>query len=167
MEKNKILKIILLIIFLMIPMNVRANSSWHWISERRPYDLLPIVSVVTLFVEIIGINFVAGIRNLMKVSGVVMCANLFSFVFPYLCEWFNCVCDGIYEFPNSLEAGPFYTVGSLFLFATLVIEMPIVYKSFQKEVNNKRLLLATVIAVNVITTLFTAIVERMLCYGMW
>lgn len=152
---------------LLIPMNVRANSSWHWISERRPYDLLPIVIVVTLLVEIIGINFVAGIRNLMKVSGVVISANLFSFAFPYLCEWFNCACDGIYEFPDSLEAGPFYTVGSLFLFATLVIEVPIVYKSFRKEVSRRRLLLVTAIVVNVITTLFAAIVERMLCYGMW
>lgn len=167
MNMKKIQGLLLLIVLLLIPMNVQANSSWVWISERRPYDLLPMVIVVTLLIEILGINFVAGIKKFIKVSGVVIGVNIFSFAFPYLCEWFNCLCDGIYEFPTPLEAGPYYTVGSLFLFATIVIEVPIVYKVFQKDATSKRRLLATAIVVNVITTAFTAIIERMLCYGMW
>lgn len=51
--------------------------------------------------------------------------------------------------------------------STIVIEVPIVYKVFQKDATSKRRLLATAIVVNVITTAFTAIIERMLCYGMW
>ena len=31
-----------------IPQVVSANSSWIWISETRPYDLLPIVIILTL-----------------------------------------------------------------------------------------------------------------------
>lgn len=64
MKMKKIQGLLLLIVLLLIPMNVQANSSWVWISERRPYDLLPMVIVVTLVIEILGINFVAGIKKL-------------------------------------------------------------------------------------------------------
>ena len=33
--------------------SVSANSSWAWISEKRPYDLLPFVALATLIATLV------------------------------------------------------------------------------------------------------------------
>ena len=60
MKKYKHLSALLLILIFMpvLMLNVYANSSWVWISETRPYDILPFVIVITLVIEISFIYFI-------------------------------------------------------------------------------------------------------------
>lgn len=44
-----------------------ANSSWHWVSQTRPYDVLPIAIIVTLLVEIIGTIRFAGTNKIKSI----------------------------------------------------------------------------------------------------
>ena len=74
-KKPVISAIFVAIIFLTMPLTAYANSSWHWVSATRPYDLLPLVIIATMLIEIISINYVARIRNLKRVIPVVSLAN--------------------------------------------------------------------------------------------
>ena len=141
---------------------VYANSSWRWLSETRPYDVLPLAILLTLAVEILGLCVLAKTKPL-KTSLVVILANLLSFAAPYLCL----LGDEIYSFSQALENMPFYTVGIIYLMMTLIIEIPVVYFSLQKETVGGKRLFWTILLTNTATTLITAILERLLCYGRW
>ena len=51
---------------LSFPMLASANSSWVWISETRPYDILPFVVIGTLLIETVAVNLVGKINNWYK-----------------------------------------------------------------------------------------------------
>ena len=42
---------IIAITLIIVPMRVYANSSWYWISEIRPFDVLPWVAIGTILIE--------------------------------------------------------------------------------------------------------------------
>lgn len=148
----------------MFPAAVFANSSWVWISEKRPYDLLPFVIVGTLIVEILAVRYIPNIKKLPKVCGLVILGNLLSFAVPYLLR----VPSGVgYSFVENLDSFPSYTVNILFLIMTLAVEVPFLYKFLRKETEHQKRLLITLIAVNVLTTIGVAVTERIFCYGNW
>ena len=91
-----------------------ANSSWHWVSQTRPYDVLPIAIIVTLLVEIIGTIRFAG-TNKIKSILVILIGNLVSFLTPYLLAL-----NSWYGFENTLNHTPFYNVG-IFYFISIVV----------------------------------------------
>ena len=47
--------VVCIIFSLAFPMHAYADSSWHWISDTRPYDVLPYVIVMTLAIETFSI----------------------------------------------------------------------------------------------------------------
>lgn len=143
-----------------------ANSSWVWISETRPYDVLPFVAVATLIIETLAINLFLKIGNWHKVFFGVLIGNLISFAVPYI-GYSNTV--PYYDMPLSfiLERGPFYTVGAAFLFLTVAVELPFIYFWLKKNVKNKKLLVLVTVVANVVTTAMVALVERLLCHGQW
>ncbi|MCH5263601.1 MAG: hypothetical protein J1F42_11855 [Lachnospiraceae bacterium] len=156
------------------PITAFANSSWMWISETRPDDLLPFVIAGTLLIEILAVRFVAGINNFKKIIPVTVISNLVSFVAPYLLMFItvqtenSTVSNGtLFTFKDALEKWPFYTVGLAFLIMTLACEMPIVYNVLKKETKHRKKLASVIIGSNLLTTVLTAIVERTLCYGRW
>ncbi len=176
MKKNKIFAVITVVFTLCcLPLTVYANSSWHWISETQPWDLLPIVIVITLLIEIAAVNFIPKIRNLKLVIPVVGLANLLSFLFPYFYTAvdpgnpYNVYCSGDYleSIAFGVSHGPFYTVSTVYLVITLLVETPIVYLFFRNRVKSRRLLLGVIIGANVLTTAITCVIERMSCYGVW
>ena len=61
-----------------------ANSSWAWISETRPYDVLPFVAIATLAIETAALNLILKIGNWHKVFSGVLIGNLISFAVPYI-----------------------------------------------------------------------------------
>ena len=152
-----------------------ANSSWVWISETRPDDLLPFVITGTLLIEILAVRFVAGIKKIQKVIPVTVIANLVSFAAPYFLMAMmvqmdnSTVPDGetLYTVKETLEKWPTYTVGLSFLIMTLACEMPIVYNALKKETDHHKKLALVIIGANFLTTVLTAVVERTLCYGRW
>ena len=156
----------------LLKMTASANSSWHWISTTRPLTVLPFVVVLTLAVEFFAVKRLNGIENSAKVFYVVCAANLVSFVAPYfLTIIYYMYADGpggmVYSFAEVLEEIPVYIVGLGYLFLTLLAEVPVVYLSFRKDVENKRKLLVVIIAANIITTVLTAVAERTICTGSW
>lgn len=148
----------------LFPAAVFANSSWVWISETRPYDLLPFVIAGTLIIEIAAIYFIPKTRKPLKVCGLVILANLLSFAAPYLLR----MPSGVgYSFVENLDAFPSYTVNVLFLIMTLAVETPLLYRFLRKETEHRKRLLITLIVINVLTTMGVAVVERIFCYGSW
>ena len=167
MKKYKNLSSFLLVlIFLPVfILNVYANSSWVWISKTRPHDVLPFVIIITLVIEFLFVYFVGKIKNPIKAIAFILLANILSFVAPYL---FLLIFPAQpYSFEETLEHSPFYIVGLVYLIMTLVVELPIVYFALKKSTPNAKKLLYSIIGSNILTTVLTAIVERVFCSGSW
>lgn len=143
-----------------------ANSSWVWITNSRPYDVLPFVIVFTLVAETCVIAHFSKIESKSKVFVPVLIGNLISYAMPYINES-QTMYGEYYGLKHSLDHGPSYTVGTAFLIMTLVAEFPVVYFSLKKKTENKRALAISIIAVNVLTTAAVALTERLICRGHW
>lgn len=178
MKNNKtFFSVLIAILFIfMFPITASANSSWHWISSKRPLDLLPIVIIVTLIIEIVSINFRPKVKDLKRVIPVVSLANLVSFLVPYL--WLGFTSDNVYSVYTSekglfyvidytVSANPTFTVSLFYLLITLLFEVPIVYFFLRKKVNDKVDLIVVIIGANVLTTAIIFAVERIFCHGQW
>ncbi|MBQ9860021.1 MAG: hypothetical protein IJO76_05035 [Clostridia bacterium] len=148
-----------------LTLSVSANSSWRWISETRPYDVLPFVVVLTLVVEIGGLCALNQIGQIHKCGFYVILGNLLSFAAPYIL--LRLFPAPPYEFAQTLEHTPFYTVGAAYLVLTVLIEVPVVYTALRKTVGSRKQLLVTLLCLNVITTVLTAVAERVFCQGTW
>lgn len=145
---------------------VSANSSWYWISEKRPYDILPWVVLGTLLVEITAVRVIAGCKPLWKTMLVIVFGNAVSFLFPWIFLMKVPIVGGM-TWQEYVEYAPVYTVGVGFLFLTLVIELPLGYFLLRKNTTHRIRLLFVLIGSNLVTTVGTAAVERMICYGAW
>lgn len=178
MKSNKVIISIILAsaIIITFPITAYANSSWCWLSQTRPYDLLPVAIIVSLLLEILSINHIAKVKDLKKVIPVVMLANLVSFLLPYV--WLSIDPMNVYAmFPDgeglfriigrSVEHTPVFTISIFYLVLTILIEVPIVFLFLRKVAINKKALILTIIIANVITTAFTFVVEHIFCYGAW
>ena len=165
--KKKTISIIALIIILSVlfPTTAYANSSWHWLTKTRPFDILPYVVVLTLIIEFIAIGKLNSIRSTIKLFLVICLANLASFVLPYTVYLLPSAVG--YTFDMSISHMPLYIVGFGYLLLTLIAEVPIVYISFIKNVLNRKKLIISIITVNATTTLFVAIIERVFIKGSW
>lgn len=153
---------LLAVLLLCLPVTAGANSSWFWISETRPYDVLPYVVAGTLLMETLGIWRIPGTKGLMRVFCLVCLGNLVSFAMPYLDLMF----DPISPFDQALDSY-FFTVGASYLVMTLVAEVPILYFGLRKHTAHRKRLLPAIIGCNVVTTVAVAVVERTVCQGGW
>ena len=165
--KNRYSKLTLIVSCLMalFPVNVFADSSWVWISEKRPFDILPWVALGTILIEWLSIWLKPKTGNAFKVLGIVMVANAASFLLPYAfleadLSWYG-------TFEHILDSGPHYIVSGVFLLLTLLVEMPIVYNVLKSKVQDKKKLQLTIIISNMITTAGVAIIERLITEGYW
>ena len=152
-----------------LPVTAFANSSWVWLSETRPYDVLPFVAVITIAVETAILWYVLGKQQLLKIAVVVVVANLLSFAAPYLFPYLELYVDGMrfWSIRELMEKGPTYTVRAAYLWMTLLVELPVVFFTLRKHAAKKGRFLLTAIGANVVTTLITAAAERIFCYGHW
>lgn len=142
-----------------------ANSSWVWISETRPYDVLPFVIVGTLLIETAAINLLLKVGNWHKVFSGVLIGNLISFAVPYIGYSNTTPYAGYYTLGEILNRGPYYTVGGAFLIITVLVELPFMYFWLKKVVTDKKKLIAVTVIANVVTTFAVAAVERIFCEG--
>lgn len=164
MKRRNVL-IILSLMAVAFPAAAFANSSWYWISEQRPWDILPWVAIATILIEVLAIWLIPKTKQFVKTTVIVVVANLVSFLLPYGVLAGG---DAVHEtFQDVLNAGPVYIVSVMFLIMTLAVELPVVYKVLKKHVKNKKLLLWTIIGTNTVTTIMVAIVERMITEGAW
>ena len=144
-----------------------ANSSWVWISETRPYDILPFVIIGTLLIETVAVNLVCKVGNWYKTFFAVLVGNIISFIAPYIGYSNSLYGQMGYTLSQIIDRGPYYTVGAAFLLLTLIVELPIVYFLLKKDADNKKKLALCIVLANIVTTVLVAVVERTLCYGRW
>ena len=172
-SKQKIpMALILFSYITLLSSTVYANSSWRWLTSS-PKKLLPIAIVLTLMVEFIGILFLGRVKGKIKpikVLGIVALANIVSFVFPYIVRayLFRATAGTFaYAWEDAFEAGPFYIVLLGYLILTILLELPLVYSYLKRHTSNKKILLKSIIGVNLITTIIVAVLERTLYHGQW
>ncbi len=170
MKKYKLLSSLIFTAMLTMCMSLTAfaNSSWAWISETRPYDILPFAALGTLIIETAAINFFTKRDSWHKTFTGVFIGNALSFALPYVFyNFFTTPYSGYYTLGDILERGPFYTVGTVFLIMTLAVEVPFMYLWLRKDTQNKTVLILSALIINGITTGLVALTERLLCQGQW
>jgi hypothetical protein len=167
MKKYKHITTLVLSIFFISILSATAcaNSSWHWISDTRPYDVLPFVVVGTLLIETAAVNYIPKIHKLFKVFCVISLGNLLSYMVPWAFRYFVPYAFG--TFHDSIEHGPVYNIGLAYLFLTVVVELPVEYFLLKNDSMKKTKLALTIILANVATTSLVAVVERIVCAGEW
>ena len=163
MNRQKITACTLLLCLL--PLTASANSSWHWISDARPYDVLPFVAIITIAIETAALWWTLGKQQLTKIAIVVVIANLMSFAAPYLFDYLDEM--RFWSMRELMEKFPSYTMRSAYFWMTLLVELPVVFLTLRKHAEKKWRFLLTILAANTVTTLLTAAAERLFCYGQW
>ena len=152
------------LMLLILAQAVLADSSWCWLTDTRPFDILPPVALATIVIEVLAIWLIPNTGKLMKTAVAVILANAASFLLPYALL----LNDPVYpKFDDMLNAGPNYIVGAGFVILTLVLEIPIVYNLLKKHVDSKKKLLWSIIGSNIVTTAMVAVIERMVTDGYW
>lgn len=147
-----------------------ANSSWYWISETRPFDILPWVAIATIIIETLSINYVGRIHRLYKVFGITILANMVSFLVPYFLHWTDTITHLKYPlFSDMIENDHIYTVSVLYFLLTILAEAPIVYFVLRKDagIHCTKRLLTSIVFSNLVTTIMVAVIERIICQGSW
>ena len=152
------------LMLLILPQAVFADSSWCWLTDTRPFDILPPVALATIVIEVLAIWLIPHTGKFIKTAVAVILANAASFLLPYSVLVFNQVYP---KFEDALNAGPNYIVGFGFVMLTLLIEIPIVYNLLKKHVDNKKKLLWSIVGSNIVTTAMVAVIERMVTNGYW
>lgn len=148
---------------------ISANSSWHWVTIS-PYRILPLAILLTLAIEILGtIKFNQWKnRGFFKICVVFILANIMSFLAPYLYRAYRFIpTSGGYDIGGAFNKGPFYMIMLGYLLLTLIVELPTTYLTLKKDVKKPLRLLLTVTTLNIATTLTVALLERVLCKGIW
>lgn len=152
------------------PIVVSANSSWHWVTTS-PMKALPLAVILTLAIEILGVINFGKISNGLRAFIVVSFANIVSFIVPYIYSSFRLSrfygSDWIYAWERSFNNGPNYIIRLAYLILTLCIEIPLVYFLLKDFCKNKKLFIFTIVIANVITTIVVAVLERIMCQGQW
>lgn len=169
MKNSKILSLFIVTLTIAVitslsSVTVFANSSWVWISEKRPFDILPFVIAGTLLIETLAINFIPEIHKPLKVFLIITAANSVSFILPYLILLAHPEPYPAWDL-EVLNSGFNPIVSFLFLFFTLCAELPVVYFSLKKNTDNNKKLLLTIIGVNILTTILVGVVEHTICEG--
>ena len=164
--KKRITRVIVITCFvlLIIPQAVFADSSWCWLTDTRPFDIIPPVALATSVIELLAIWLIPHTGKLMKTAVAVILANAASVLLPYALL----LNDPVYpKFDDMLNAGPNYIVGAGFVILTLVLEIPIVYNLLKKHADSKKKLLWSIVGSNIVTTAMVAVIERMVTDGYW
>ena len=113
------------------------------------------------------IKLMLVIVPLQTVLGVVLAGNLISFLIPYLFVYLDGKEMGFRSFVEIVAKGPLYIVGALYLFLTLILEIPIVSFGLKKDITDRKRGYLVIGVANVLTTVMVAVIERILCYGQW
>ena len=151
-----------------------ANSSWIWLTNVKPSMVFPIAILVTIIIEVFTIKHFGKVKSSwLRVVGIVLSANLVSFLVPYFIRFFTGYLPlmgfSLESLQLTFNGGPFYIVLLGYLLLTIVFEIPIVYWGLRKNILSERSskirLVITIVVANVITTVLVAISERIFSHG--
>ncbi len=171
--KDKILRIALLIvcIFAVSSCFAYANSSWIWLTDNRPWDILPWVAAATIIIEALAIWWFPKTGHFVRVLITAVLANLASFLIPVY-VWYGSDRAMYDTFQDYLDKMPYFVDFGIegfmgFLGFTLLIEIPMVVLSLFFITEKRKTLVLTVIGANIVTTALVAVVERLYADGIW
>ncbi len=144
-----------------------ANSSWHWVTAS-PLKVFPFAVAFTLLIETVSVVKLGKTANFKKSLLTVSCANLFSFLAPYIERAYRFIpTSGGFSILAAFNKGPYYIVLSGYLLLTIIVELPIVYLLLRKDTGSKGRLITSILLSNTVTTLLVAACERLICIGSW
>lgn len=144
-----------------------ANSSWHWLTAS-PLKVFPFAVVLTLLIETISVVKLGKVTDSKKALLTVSCANLFSFLAPYIERAYRFIpTSGGFSILAAFNKGPFYIVLAGYLLLTILVELPIVYFLLRKNTGDKKSLIISILLSNTLTTILVAVCERLICIGRW
>ena len=154
-------------VFILFPAAAYANSSWHWVTVS-PMTVFPLAVVFTLMIEVLSVKKFAKVDNTKRAFLVIGLANLLSFLAPYLerAYRFRGVTGG-FHLSAAFNKGPYYMVFTGSLLLTVIVELPVVFFLLRQNTANKRNLVLSIIASNIVTTGIVAVLERLICVGRW
>lgn len=144
---------------------VFADTSWRWMTDTRPWHLLPVAVVLTVAIETLGIAKCGRVASISKVLLLVCICNLLSFGSTYLFDVVSPIAG--FTIADFIEMGPYYNVGALFLIVTIAVEVPLVYLGLRRNTQSRPRLALAIFASNVLTTAAVAVTERLASYGRW
>lgn len=155
------------IFFIIFPATAYANSSWHWVTTS-PMTIFPFAIILTLLVETVSAVKFGSVSDAKKAFLVVSLANLLSFLAPYLERAYRFIpTSGGFSISAAFNRGPYYIVLMEYLLLTIIVELPVVYFLLKDFSASKRNLLISIILSNAATTVIVAVLERLICIGMW
>lgn len=166
MRKRLLTSLIAAITILTFPLTAYANSSWTWLTQTTPLTVLPFAIILTLAVEIFAVIRFGHVQKHLMAAGIVVLANLASFILPLLFNWlvlYPMGPEGQTALNVFLDEVPFFIVGLGYLLLTLIVELPIVYCTLKNKTTQPSRLLLSILISNVITTTIIAVAERLLC----
>ena len=168
MKKKVIcLAILIILIPILLPSTVYANSSWHWLTIS-PRWLLPFAISLTLLIETLAVIKPGKVTKPKKALLIISLANLLSFVAPYLERAYRFIpTSGGFSVFAAFEKGPYYMILFGYLVLTLCVELPVVYLLLRRDTSDQKSLGKAIVLANTATTLLVAVLERLICRGTW
>lgn len=142
----------------MFTITASANSIWTERMENYSYmEHFPYIIIGTLIVETLALLVVTKMKKPLKVIGTVVLANAASFLIPEAIM--NLILFGGQRFELFMLFNTYWFLNVIFIIITLAIELPIIWAILKKDVKSVKVLLLTATAVNIFTTVVTAIID--------
>ena len=164
MKKYNFLSSFLIALLLMFtfPTVISASEySWTWLSDVRPYHLLPLTVAVASTVESLSLIYVAKVTYKSKTVFFTILCNIISFAAPYV---------AIHLFDDeglaSIEtSNPYGILRIAYVGAILFFEWIAIFIALGDYVESEKRLLWTIFGSNAVTTVLVIIIENILAPG--
>lgn len=75
--------------------------------------------------------------------------------------------SGGFSITAAFDKGPYYMILFGYMLLTIIVELPVVYLLLRKDSTSKKNLITSILLSNIITTLFVAAFELIICVGRW
>lgn len=135
-----------------------ANSIWTKRMENYSYmEHFPYIIIGTLIIEALAILAVTKMKKPLKVIGAVVLANATSFLIPETI--INVMIYNGNRFEIFMLFNTYWFLNVIFIIITIAIELPIIWAVLRKDVKKVKVLLLMTVAVNVFTTVVTALID--------
>ena len=151
----------LLLVF-MFPIAISA-SSWAWMSDVRPYHLLPLDIGVASTIEILSLLYIAKVTYKSKAVFFTIFANMVSFAAPYVAT-FLFEDDGLACLEKNSSYGllRFAHVGMILIFEWIAVFIPLC-----DHVESEKRLIWTIFGSNAVSTALVILLESVLAPGQY
>ncbi len=152
--------LVALILIFTFPVVISA-SSWTWMSDVRPYHVLPLTIIVASAVESLSLIFIAKVSRKAKAIFFTTLFNMISFATPYVAMLLFAD-DGL----AGLETNnPYGLLRIAYVGLILFFEWIALFIALGDYVKSEKRLILTIFGSNAVTTVLVIIIENILAPG--